>query len=64
VLVSKIKQFAASAHTGLYTARTGRTGPHRPVDEPCTGHISPTGLNIQHAPAASCMHYCCPFSPL
>jgi len=38
--------------------------PHRPVDEPCTSHIGRTGLNIQHAPAVSCMDYCCPFSPL
>jgi len=27
-------------------------------------HLGRTGLNIQHAPAVSCVAYCCPFSPL
>jgi len=47
--------FSACVHydvSGLYKSRTGHTGR--------------TGLNIglQHAPAVSCMDYCCPFSPL
>ena len=46
------------------SVRIDHARPHRPVYEPCTGHTSRTGLNIQHAPGVSCMDYCCPFSPL
>ena len=52
---------------GLYKTRIGRTGTHRlhrPVYEPCAGHIGRTDFHIQHAPAVSCVDYCCPFSPL